>query len=632
MPCTSDPAIERAEREEISDWAGIHPYTPEIIYDPRNRAPLVSAVIEGEKAGGGVRAQGAVYSLSKAAVADRVLIRTTALNKFLGAPRRADGTARVPPAAVKADDPCDTPKLAGPRIRAGHEDDVLVLRDGAGPAEGATLIHVEAGVRIRQLLRDLAAIGHALPTMGSGGCQTLAGAISTGTHNSDRRAPLVDNVRAIHLVGPGGQEWWIEPSAGLLAPGALLRMTGVCDDIRIVRDDDFFRAAMVSAGRFGVIYAVVLEAPAQYRLEETSKSDKWSLVSAGLRERATFGDGGPPGKAHFNQYALDLGGRDKVWVTKRVVTTDPVDTDDPHPSPDMIRDLCKAPGGLAPLLAVLAGPFTELKLQVAPVPVMGIVWSANIDALHLKLVAGLGLSDTIGDFLAFAVSELNNLNEAAVGFVAPELEAIIKAMIEGIFDDEFEEDPIVGPSQKLLDTHEYSRDGCLSANSTELFFDASKPGYLDFVRDVRKAAKKDGFLPGYASLRFTGRSNALLAPERWNRTVAIEIAAPRSTVLGDIYHRFFKRVHELADEHGGVPHWGQELRMSPQRLERLYGEEAVETWRWALSELEGGGEETFGSDFAEKCGLDAGERTVDEYRDQRTGGVLVSALAGHAVV
>ena len=60
-----------------------------------------------------------------------------------------------------------------------------MLRDGAGPAEGATLIHVEAGVRIRQLLRDLAAIGHALPTMGSGGCQTLAGAISTGTHNSD---------------------------------------------------------------------------------------------------------------------------------------------------------------------------------------------------------------------------------------------------------------------------------------------------------------------------------------------------------------------------------------------------------------------------------------------------------------
>ena len=72
-----------------------------------------------------------------------------------------------------------------------------------------------------------------------------------------------------------------------------------------------------------MIYAVVLEVPAQYRLEETSEAEQWSVVSAGLREEASFGDGGPPGDAHFNQYALDLGGRDKVWVTKRRKTTDP---------------------------------------------------------------------------------------------------------------------------------------------------------------------------------------------------------------------------------------------------------------------------------------------------------------------
>ena len=103
---------------------------------------------------------------------------------------------------------------------------------------------------------------------------------------------------------------------------------------------------------------------------------------------------------------------------------------------------------------------------------------------------------------------------------------------------------MVGRSDALLDTHNYSRDGCLSANSTELFFDASKTGYLDFVNDVRKAAKADGFMPGYASLRFTGRSKALLAPEQWSQSVAIEIAVPRSTTIGDIYHVFLERVHE----------------------------------------------------------------------------------------
>ena len=361
--------------------------------------------------------------------------------------------------------------------------------------------------------------------MGSGGCQTLAGAISTGTHNSDRRAPLVDNVRAIHLVGPRGREWWIEPSAGLLAPGALLRMTGVCDDIRIVRDDDFFRAAMVSAGRFGVIYAVVLEVPAQYRLKETSKSDEWSLVSAGLRERAAFGDGGPPGNAHFNQYALDLGGRDKVWVTKRVVTTDPEDTDDPHPSPDMITDLCKAPGGLAPLVAALAGPFAELKLQVALVPVVGIAWSANIDVLHVKLVAAVAESKTIGDFLAAAVSELNDLTEEHVGFVAPELEVIIKALIEGIFDDEFEEDPIVGPSGKLLDTHNYDRDGssartrpsCSStrrrrATSTSSTMSARPRRPTGFCPATRRCASREARRRCWRPSSGTGRSRSRSPP------------------------------------------------------------------------------------------------------------------------
>lgn len=629
MPCASAEVPEPAKSEKVVDWAGIHPYTPDVIYAPASRAELVAAVIEGERTGGGVRAQGACYSLSRAAVADRVLIRTTALNKFLGAPLDGNGDRLVPRDATKETDPCKTPRLAGPRIRKHHEQDVLELRDGAGPAEGAILIHVEAGVRIKQLLRDLASIGHALPTMGSGGCQTLAGAISTGTHNSDARAPLVDNVRAIHLVGPGGQEWWIEPSAGLLEPGALLRMTRVCDDIRIVRDDDFFRAAMVTAGRFGVIYAVVLEVPEQYKLEEKSRDEQWSLVAAGLRQEAAFGDGGPPGDAHFNQYGLDLGGRDKVWVTTRRKTTKP-DTPSPHPSRDFISDLCRSPEHLAPLVVALTAPFVGLKLQVAGVPVMGIVWSANIDALHVKLADAVHNSETIGDFMTFAVAEMNDLTETHVGFVAPELRAIVKHIVEGIFDREFT-DHEVGRSDAILDTHTYSRDGCLAGNSTELFFDASETGYLDFADAVRKAAKADGFMPGYVSLRFTGRSKGLLAPQQWRHSVAIEVAVPRSTTTGDVYDAFMQRVHTLAREHGGIPHWGQELRLNPERLAALYGEH-LEAWRWALSELEGGGKRTFSSDFSRDCGLEDGGRSVDEHRDQRTGGVLVSALMAHAVV
>jgi hypothetical protein len=49
--------------------------------------------------------------------------------------------------------------------------------------------------------------------MGAGGGQSILGALSTETHGSDvQLSPLCDYVRAIHLVGPGGQEWWVEPA------------------------------------------------------------------------------------------------------------------------------------------------------------------------------------------------------------------------------------------------------------------------------------------------------------------------------------------------------------------------------------------------------------------------------------
>ena len=59
-----------------------------------------------------------------------------------------------------------------------------------------------------------AAPGLALPAMGAGGAQSLAGSLATGTHGAEMdRQPLMDAIRAVH-VGPGGQEWWIERSNG----------------------------------------------------------------------------------------------------------------------------------------------------------------------------------------------------------------------------------------------------------------------------------------------------------------------------------------------------------------------------------------------------------------------------------
>jgi FAD/FMN-containing dehydrogenase len=93
------------------------------------------------------------------------------------------------------------------------------------PAAPNAYFHVEAGIAIRDLYQLLDHQKPRLALGSSGGSPgaTLAGAISTGTHGGEFSTPLlVDTVRAIHLVGPGGVQWWIEGSSPIANPQALM--------------------------------------------------------------------------------------------------------------------------------------------------------------------------------------------------------------------------------------------------------------------------------------------------------------------------------------------------------------------------------------------------------------------------
>jgi len=120
-------------------------------------------------------------------------------------------------------------------------------------------------------------LGLALETMGGASGQTLAGAVSTGTHGGDKfLPPLADSVLALHLVGPGGDQYWVEPSEGITDP-TLLRME-VAPEVaaeHVVYDDATFNACLVSLGCLGVVYAVVLGVRDAYDLVETTTTTTW---------------------------------------------------------------------------------------------------------------------------------------------------------------------------------------------------------------------------------------------------------------------------------------------------------------------------------------------------------------------
>ena len=147
--------------------------------------------------------------------------------------------------------------------------------------------HVEAGITIQQLGELLA---HQSPPQsllaisGSPGA-TLAGALATATHGAEFEWPLlIDTVKAVHLVGPGGVHWWIEGEIPIADPIKLQQVHPEITPERIVAGtapvagitpQDWLNAAIVSMGSMGVVYSMVLQVVPQFGVHEVVVQKSW---------------------------------------------------------------------------------------------------------------------------------------------------------------------------------------------------------------------------------------------------------------------------------------------------------------------------------------------------------------------
>jgi hypothetical protein len=273
-PCSSKDKAPWLWGAKVCDYSKRHCFPPHECFKPENKAQLVKAVTEAAQRGQSLRAIGRNYSFSEGGVADDI-VDTRALNLHLSQPYPA----------------CTTP-LAARRLRNGGSDWLRKVCASDARSVGHRYVHVEAGIRIHELLDDLGKCGLALPTMGDAGAQSLAGALSTGTHGGDFEVPppLAECIRAVHLVGAGGQEWWITPEVSTFATERVLELPGWCDDGRIVANEDAFNAVRVAVGRMGVIYSMILEVVPAYNLIEVNFEHEWREIRAQLdRSRVSNG-------------------------------------------------------------------------------------------------------------------------------------------------------------------------------------------------------------------------------------------------------------------------------------------------------------------------------------------------------
>lgn len=189
-------------------------------------AGLQRLIGESLEAGERIRALGGGWSFSRAPVTDGTLVNTKPLNYQFP----------IQPDSVHPDYP-------------GNRENLYL---------------VQCGNAVAELNRLLSGVGKSLRTSGASNGQTIAGAVSTGTHGAAVDAgAMCDFVEAIHLVPSPDRHVWLERAS---RPAVTDTMATDLVGAELIRDDELFNAVLVSFGSFGIIHGLVIEADDQYFL------------------------------------------------------------------------------------------------------------------------------------------------------------------------------------------------------------------------------------------------------------------------------------------------------------------------------------------------------------------------------
>jgi len=243
-------------RTDIRSWEGRHQaYTQTIEgYYNFSQAPpgdaleeynrvtkeLQDMIAEAIQTGKTLRAMGASWSLSKVGVTEHRLINTKNLSL-----------------AFPLDDAVISPAYAGDR---------------------AKLRFLETGSEIGQINHYLFDHGLSLKASGSNNGQTLAGAVSTGTHGSAFKfGATPDFVVGIHLItGPSTHVYLQRASYPVVRPSFAAALGA-----ELKNDDTLFNAALVSFGSFGIIHGMMIETRELFLLHAYRSFQKFD---AGLKQ------------------------------------------------------------------------------------------------------------------------------------------------------------------------------------------------------------------------------------------------------------------------------------------------------------------------------------------------------------
>ena len=587
-----------------NNWAGNRETNPvEGHCRPTCLEELVAIVRTATQQEKRVRAVGSSWSFGDIATTPGYVVETNRLKKVLDTVSARPGSPRprwLPAAQIAKIEPIVPEAI----IPAPHH-----------------FIHVEAGIQLEDLMTFLDVNMMAPATMGGASGQTLAGVLSTSVHGSHfRLPPISDWVRAIHLVGPDGMQYWIEPAdRPITDPTDLIKLQeALGPEVMIKHDNDWFDTCLVTVGSLGIIYSVVLEVRDQYMLSETRTKHTWSELKIQLEDSSVFA-----ANTDCVAIAIDpgsVGNNDPVGILAKRVAIPFDSLPAGKPAFDALGAFCEGDLILELLFEaakVIGTPNIVIPALLVVLPTIPAVaalaalFPPALFALTVLTTAAAGAATTVAAATSILYPLLKAAGPGAVGDVVgsvldrhPEIVGSLASLVTMQFQGPTDQGPIVGIAHNVMGPR--NKGECATRGlGLEIAFaaDGSHIRFIDAVLALLKDEAAMGrMLGGWISIRFVGKSRAILSPQQTAMTCMVEFVGLRTLSSTNV---LFGKLEALGRTHGGIQHWGMffdENNLTASDVTRAYPR--LSTWKQIRRELTTGNTvRTFDNNFTLRCGL-----------------------------
>lgn len=430
--------------------------------------------------------------------------------------------------------------------------------------------------------------------------------------------------------------------------------------------DDLFNAALVQVGRFGIIYSVVLQVQAQYELRQSVELTTWESTRSLIADPMSTlfqqpSDGDPQrflqvvvcpapqadGSSHLCGITrrwtkpLSAGAGSAERVGAIVQSFDPQLNaprfshagnqpafDPANGGPSLLETACQDGDFAQGIVNAVAHEISTFLQNNAVAVGGGLALASTVGA---PLVAAL-LPELLAilAILAALLALWEALNPQRLGQALNDVRGALlsdptargagilawRAISGKVFESQQSPGTMQAISYAVMDTHDYTDVSCqVNVDSVEVFFEATDPNLIVFVDRLLSFENDQEWnegraVVGYISLRFTEATQALIGPQLWARSVAVECSG---LVDVDGSEQFVTFATQLALDPNinGVLHWGQRNDSSAADVEFRFNSggshspDRLTRWRNILSQLTDRGlHNAFSSNFTRQTGLE----------------------------